>query len=426
MIAAAGAFLLPLLAATPAAADGEILNARAAQPVEGSYIVTLKSGQAPRQDDVRTRAQQLTRKYSGDVGLVYTSVVKGFQARLSADRARRLAADPAVASVEQDAISQAFDVQQNPPSWGLDRADQKALPLSRSYSYDTKAANVTAYVLDTGILTSHPDFGGRARSGYDFIDNDTDANDCQGHGTHVAGTIGGASYGIAKGAKLVGVRVLDCNGRGANSAIIKGIDWVTANAVKPAVANMSLGGGASAALDDAVKRAIASGVTFSLAAGNSNTNACNTSPARTPAALTVGATTATDARASFSNYGSCLDLFAPGQQIVSTSNGGGTATMSGTSMAAPHVAGAAALVLADHPGHSPAQVASALTSAATTGAVGNPGNGSANRLLFTGSADTGTPGPDPTPTPSPSPSQPGGNWWDQFWKWLNGLLNPTA
>ncbi|MFC0041852.1 S8 family peptidase [Actinomadura rayongensis] len=420
-IAAAGALVLPLVTVSPAVAEGPIVNAQAARPVKGSYIVTLKDTPALRRDGVGGRAQQLTHAYSGRVGFVYSSAVTGFQAHLSAEKARRLAADPAVASVEQDAISSASDVQPNPPSWGLDRADQKRLPLDHGYSYGTKASNVTAYIIDTGLSTSHADFGGRASSGYDFVDNDTDANDCNGHGTHVAGTVGGAAYGIAKGVKLVGVRVLGCDGRGANSGIIKAIDWVAAHAAKPAVANMSLGGSASPALDAAVERAVTAGITFAVAAGNDNANACNTSPARARGALTVGATTSTDARASFSNYGSCLDLFAPGYQITSTWIGGrtATATLSGTSMATPHVTGAAALVLAAHPGYSPEQVGSALTSAATTGVVGNPGSGSANRLLFTGGGTPASPGPAPTPTPPSQPSD--GDWWTQFWNWLIGL-----
>jgi subtilisin family serine protease len=424
VIAAAGALVLPLVTVSPAVAEGPIVNAQAARPVKGSYIVTLKNTPALRQQGVGGRARQLTRAYSGRVGFVYSSAVAGFQAHLGAEKARRLAADPAVASVEQDAISSASDVQSNPPSWGLDRADQKTLPLNRSYAYSTTASNVTAYIIDTGLSTSHTDFGGRASSGYDFVDNDTDANDCNGHGTHVAGTVGGATYGIAKGVKLVGVRVLGCDGRGANSGIIKAIDWVAAHAAKPAVANMSLGGSASPALDAAVERAVTAGITVAVAAGNDNANACNTSPARARDALTVGATTSTDARASFSNYGSCLDLFAPGYQITSTWIGGrtATATLSGTSMATPHVTGAAALVLAAHPGYSPAQVGSALTSGATTGVVGNPGSGSANRLLFTGGGTPASPGPAPT-----GPAQPSdGDWWTQFWNWLTGLTKHAA
>ncbi len=207
--------------------------------------------------------------------------------------------------------------QANPPSWGLDRIDQRALPLNSRYTYSGTGAGVTAYIIDTGILTTHQDFGGRASSGRDFVQNDNDAADCNGHGTHVAGTVGGTAYGVAKAVKLVGVRVLDCAGRGSNSGVIAGIDWVTANAAKPAVANMSLGGSASTAVDTAVKNSIASGVTYGLAAGNESRNACSSSPSRVPEGITVGATTKNDARASYSNYGDCLDLFAPGTDITS-------------------------------------------------------------------------------------------------------------
>ncbi|GAA2583095.1 S8 family serine peptidase [Actinomadura fulvescens] len=397
--AAAGAIFLPLLTAVPAAAEGEILNAQAARPVKGSYIVTLKDTETLRQEGVQREARRLTRKYAGNVGFVYQRAVRGFQALLSEEKAERLAANPAVKSVEQDVQVTASDVQQNPPSWGLDRLDQKAVPLSRTYTYDTAASNVTAYIVDTGIMTSHADFGGRAKSGYDFVDKDADATDCNGHGTHVAGTVGGAAHGVAKGVKLVGVRVLSCTGSGSTAGVIAGVDWVTANAAKPAVANMSLGGGVSSTLDAAVERAVASGVTFAVAAGNDNKNACNASPARTPGALTVGATTSADARASFSNYGSCLDLFAPGAGIVSSWIGGDSATRtaSGTSMASPHVAGAAALVLAGNPGYTPAQVGSALTSAASTGTVTGPGSGSPNRLLFTTDGSGAPPPPPPPP-----------------------------
>ncbi|POM23217.1 Extracellular serine proteinase precursor [Actinomadura rubteroloni] len=389
VLTAAGALLLPLTAAPPALAEGPIVNANAAAPVKGSYLVTLKPGAS---GGVAPAARALAGRYSGRVGHVYSRTVQGFQALMSPERARRLAADPAVQAVEQDVKVHATDVQQNPPSWGLDRIDQKGLPLNGSYTYATKASNVTAYIVDTGILTTHSDFGGRASSGHDFVDDDNDATDCNGHGTHVAGTVGGSTYGVAKGVKLVAVRVLDCKGSGDTSGVVAGLDWVAQHAVKPAVANLSLGGGVSATLDAAIGRAVSAGVTVAVAAGNDNANACNSSPARVPAAITVGAMTKTDRRADFSNYGSCLDLFAPGDGIVSDWIGGANATRtaSGTSMASPHVAGAAALVLAAHPGDTPAQVAAALTGAAGTG-VGNPGASSPNRLLFT--TDGGSPPP---------------------------------
>jgi subtilisin family serine protease len=256
-------------------------------------------------------AGDLARQYGGAVRQSYKNAVKGFSAKLTERAAKRLAANPAVDYVEQDRQVAATGTQANPPSWGLDRIDQASLPLNGSYTYPNAASNVTAYVIDTGVRISHADFGGRAVNGYDFIDNDPVANDCNGHGTHVAGTVGGTSYGVAKGVKLVAVRVLDCQGSGSYSQIIAGVDWVTRNAVKPAVANMSLGGSAGSTLDNAVKASIAAGVTYAVAAGNSNADACNTSPARLPEAITVGATDSADARASFSNYGACLDLFAP-------------------------------------------------------------------------------------------------------------------
>jgi subtilisin family serine protease len=286
--------------------------------------------------------------------------------------------------IEADQIV-TIDATQTGATWGLDRIDQTALPLNGTYIYNNTGANVRAYIIDTGILTSHNEFGGRAVSGYDFVDNDPNAIDCNGHGTHVAGTVGGTTYGVAKSVSLVAVRVLDCGGSGTTSGVIAGVDWVTTNAQKPAVANMSLGGGISSALDTAVTNAINSGVTFAVAAGNSNRDACKFSPARVPAAITVGATTNTDARASYSNYGSCLDLFAPGSSITSawyTSNTA-TNTISGTSMATPHVAGVAALYLQGNSGASTTQVRDALVNGATPNVVINAGRNSPNRLLFT-------------------------------------------
>ena len=285
--------------------------------------------------------------------------------------------------VERDQVF-TISTTQSPATWGLDRIDQRARPLSNSYTYTRTGAGVRAYIIDTGIRFSHGEFGGRATSGFDAVDGGA-ADDCNGHGTHVSGTVGGATYGVAKGVSLVGVRVLDCAGSGTTSGVIAGVDWVTANHVKPAVANMSLGGGASAALDQAVANSIAAGVTYAIAAGNSNARACNYSPARVATAITVGATTSTDARASYSNWGSCLDLFAPGSSITSswyTSNTA-TNTISGTSMATPHVAGVAALYLQGNPGATPATVRNALVANATSGVVGNARTGSPNLLLFT-------------------------------------------
>jgi subtilisin family serine protease len=384
--------------AASAAPVGTIQRAGAAGAIGGSYIVVLKPGSSAAAQ-VTSSSVALARRYGGAVQRNYLTAVRGFAATMTSTAAGRLAADPSVAYVEQDRVVH-LESTQNEPVWGLDRLDQRTLPLSRTYTYRS-AANVTAYVLDTGIRTSHSEFGGRARNGWDFIDKDPVANDCNGHGTHVAGTVGGTTYGVAKDVQLVGVRVLGCTGSGSYSQIIAGIDWVTTNAVKPAVANMSLGGGASAALDDAVKRSIASGVTYALAAGNDNADACNQSPGRTPAAITAGATDVADARASFSNYGSCLDIFAPGVKIVSASynSDSGTAMMSGTSMASPHVAGAAALVLGAYPAYTPAQVRDYLVAQAETGRVTNAGSRSPNLLLHTGGLIAPPPVVVPTTTP---------------------------
>jgi subtilisin family serine protease len=382
--------------ATPAVADeGQIEGADKATAIKDSYIVVFKADA----EASGTTADGTARKYGGLINHVYNSVVKGYAASMSERQAKRTAADPKVAYVEADQVVSLAADQLNPPSWGLDRVDQRDLPLDSKYSYGTTASNVNAYIIDTGINLSHSEFGGRAVSGRDFVDNDADATDCHGHGTHVSGTIGGASYGLAKGVKLVGVRVLDCQGSGANSGVIAGVDWVTANHVKPAVANMSLGGSASTALDAAVRRSIAAGVSYALASGNSNTNACNSSPGRVAEALTVNASDSADARASFSNYGTCTDIYAPGVNIKSAwiGNTSATNTISGTSMATPHVAGAIALYLAGNPTATPSQVNSAITGAATPNKITNPGTGSPNLLLYTGSG--GTPPPPPPPPP---------------------------
>ncbi|MFF0302246.1 S8 family peptidase [Streptomyces sp. NPDC004562] len=384
-----------LVTALPAAAapEGRVQYAGAANAVADSYIVTLKADQA-RSGSKSARA--LVERYGAGIERTYRKALNGYEVEASEAEAKRLAADPAVASVVQNRTFHVEGTQPSPPSWGLDRIDQKNLPLDNSYTYpDSAGQGVTAYIIDTGVRVTHQDFGGRASYGYDAIDNDNTAQDGHGHGTHVAGTVAGSSYGVAKKAKIVGVRVLNNSGSGTTAQVVAGIDWVARNAVKPAVANMSLGGGADTALDTAVRNAIASGVTFAVAAGNESTNASTKSPARVTEAITVGATTSTDARASYSNYGSALDLFAPGSSITSSWNSGDSATntISGTSMATPHVAGAAALYLADHPSATPAQVASALTEAATSGVVGSPGTGSPNRLLYVGGGTTTPPGP---------------------------------
>ena len=353
---------------------------------DGAYIIVLKdsaSGSA-------LVARDHGKRYGVSVTQVYAHALLGYAARLDASQLRSLRADRTVAMVVPDGIA-TIDETQTGATWGLDRIDQRNLPLSGTFTFTNTGAGVTAYVIDTGIRLSHSEFGGRARSGWDFVENDSVANDCNGHGTHVAGTIGGATYGVAKGVELVAVRVLDCGGSGLWSGVIAGIDFVTAEhqAGDPAVANMSLGGGANIAVDLAVRNSIADGVAYAVAAGNSNVPACQFSPARVPEAMTVGASTASDARASFSNWGSCMDWFAPGQSITSAWSTGDAATntISGTSMASPHTAGVAALYLQSHPAATPATVHKSLASAATTRRITGLDRrfhpGTANLLLFT-------------------------------------------
>ncbi|MFJ3980602.1 S8 family peptidase [Streptomyces fungicidicus] len=368
--------------AQAAPAEGTVLAAGSPTAVKDSYIVTLRTGAGLK---ARSAAgKDLVERYGGSVRKTFGSALNGYTAALSAAEARRLAADPAVASVEQNQRVSVTDTTQSSAPWGLDRIDQASLPLSGTYTYpDSAGSGVTAYVIDTGVRITHQQISGRAAYGYDAVDGDTTASDGNGHGTHVATTIAGSTYGVAKKAKIVAVRVLDNNGSGTTAGVIAGIDWVTANHSGPSVANLSLGGGASSTLDTAVRNSIASGVTYAVAAGNSSANASSYSPARVTEAITVGATTSTDARASYSNYGSVLDVFAPGSSITAGWHTSDTATntISGTSMATPHVAGAAAVHLAGHTSATPAQVASALVNGATTGKVTGPGSGSPNRLL---------------------------------------------
>jgi aqualysin 1 len=357
------------------------------------YIVTLKSGAG----DPDAIADQLMRAHGGNLHFVYRHALKGFVLTLPEPAAAALSQHPLVQAIEPDQLMMATTTQPN-ATWGLDRIDQRTLPRNTSYTYTSTGAGVRVYIMDTGIRTTHSDFAGRASVGFDAFGGN--GQDCNGHGTHVAGTVAGNTWGVAKAAQLVAVRVLDCGGSGTTSGVIAGIDWVTGNHVKPAVVNMSLAGGGSAALDNAVNNSIAAGVTYAVAAGNANANACNSSPARVPSALTVGSSTKADARSSFSNWGTCLDLFAPGSSITSAWYQSDTqiATVSGTSMASPHVAGAAALYLESYPQATAAQVTSAIIGAATTGVITSP-SGSPNRLLYTMFA------PDTTSPPPPPPSQ---------------------
>ena len=314
---------------------------------------------------------------------VFTKAIQGGVVEMTAAQAAELSRDVNIAYVEKDQVITIGAVQNN-PTWGLDRIDQDDLPLSDSYAYpDTGASNVNAYVIDTGVRNSHDEFGGRASDGADFVDDDGTSNDCNGHGTHVAGTIGSEKYGVAKDVKLHGVRVLNCRGSGSISDVIAGVDWVTENHVKPAVANMSLGGGNSQALDDAVVALVQSGVTVVVAAGNSNRSACSGSPNRVAQAISVGATTESDKRSSFSNYGECVDIFAPGSDIESAyyTSDSATDTLSGTSMAAPHVAGVVALYLGQNPDATPDEVEAALLAGAVSGKLSDLRTGSPNLLL---------------------------------------------
>jgi subtilisin family serine protease len=382
----AAAAALTTLAACADQADSPLAPEPAAPAasrgvIEGSYVVVLKEGADPR--SVAAVAGVSPR-------FVYTAALTGFAGELNPGQLNALRHNPNVAYVEPDMRVQATATQSN-ATWGLDRIDQRALPLSGTFTYTPTGAGVNVYIIDTGIRLSHGDFGGRAVSGYDAVDGGS-ADDCNGHGTHVAGTVGGSTYGVAKAAKLYAVRVLDCAGSGTNSGVIAGMDWVAQNRVAPAAANMSLGGGASQAIDDAIQRMVNAGVATVVAAGNENQNACNVSPSRAPNAITVGSTTRTDARSSFSNFGSCVDLFAPGSDITSAWHTGDavTNTISGTSMASPHVAGVAALYLQGNPTASPATVASAIVGSTTAGKVTSAGTGSPNKLLFSGlTAETG-------------------------------------
>jgi subtilisin family serine protease len=357
---------------------------KSSNAVRDQYIVVLKDADVGAAS-LPSVAQTLAQRHAAAITKTFSHALRGFVVQTSEAQARALAAEPDVDYVEEDGVAYALGAQVN-ATWGLDRIDQRDLPMNGIYSYDRTGAGVHAYIIDTGILTSHSDFGGRASADFTSIADGNGANDCNGHGTHVAGTVGGTTYGVAKNARLHAVRVLGCSGSGTTSGVIAGVDWVTANHIKPAVANMSLGGGASQALDDALRRSITAGVTYVVAAGNSSADACNFSPARTGEAITVGATDSTDARASFSNYGTCLDLFGPGVNITSAYHNGGTASLSGTSMASPHVAGAAAVYLETNPSASPATVATALLNNATSGKVVNPGSGSSNRLLYSSPA----------------------------------------
>jgi subtilisin family serine protease len=387
--------MLPLLPSAAPQQDGAgsrsaRFHRKGQRAIPNHYIVVLDRDATGRQDDAALNAgdvEQLMPEWAGTVTRRFDHAINGFAAYMTEQQALSLSDDIRVRLVEEDSIVEALVTQTNPP-WGLDRIGQRDLPLNQTYSYTTTGAGVNAYIIDTGIRRTHTQFGGRAFAAFDAIGDGQNTNDCNGHGTHVSGTVGGSTFGVAKSVRLFAVRVLNCSGSGSTSGVIAGVDWVTAHHVSPAVANMSLGGGVSTSLDTAVRNSITSGVTYAIAAGNSNTNAANSSPARVSEAITVGATTINDARSSFSNFGSVVDIFAPGSGILSAWNTSDTATntISGTSMATPHVAGVAARFLQANPTATPAQARNAIVNAATLNHLSGIPSGTANRLLFWSSA----------------------------------------
>jgi subtilisin family serine protease len=382
-----GVVITTIVAGSPVSAQrtGTVLNATSANAVPDSYLVRLHASA-----DVHHTARRLAGRYGGTVSHVYDTVLRGFALNTTPEKARLLAADPSVATVEQDLVGETTSSRQlSPPSWGLDRIDRRTLPLDFTYRYHTSGTNVRIYIVDTGVRTTHTDFGGRAQFGTETVGT-PDTGDCAaGHGSHVAGIAAGTAHGVAKNARVFSVKVVRCPNTAVVSEVLAGVEWVTdhvaANGWR-AVANASFRiNGDTSTVEDAIEASIAAGIVWVVAAGNDNTNACTASPARVPAAITVAATSINDARWPLSNFGSCVDLFAPGEDIISLSNQSNTGTQpfDGTSMAAPHVAGAAALVLSENPSYTPAQVASTIINGATTGVVTNRGSGSPDRLLHT-------------------------------------------
>ena len=382
--------------------------ARAAAQAEAAKAKNTKTPKGRSANAAATATAKVKLKARGTYKAAFEKVLNAAVIQVPPSAIAGLLRNPRVLSIERDSTVLVDPTSQTQvgATWGLDRLDQRALPLSGTFTSPSTASNVFAYVVDTGIDATHLEFGGRVNSGFDAVSGGSGQTDCNGHGTHVAGTIASQTYGVAKAARLVPVRVLDCNGSGTYSGVIAGLDWIAQNrpSTQRAVVNMSLGGGASSSLDSAVASLVASGVAVVVAAGNSNTDACTTSPARATSAITVGATTINDSRASFSNYGSCLDLFAPGANITSTVPGNQTATYSGTSMAAPHVAGLAAVVLS-LTAMTPAQLATYLSDTATPNAVSSAGTSSPNLLAYL-SGSTGSTPPPNTGTPATAPAQP--------------------
>ena len=369
--------------AAPATTNSVLGPSEAKGIIKNQYIVILNKDVGSSNEF----AQGIAKQHGGKVLQTYDAVLKGFAIYLpdvaGTAFVEAMKKNPKVVSVENDTIMKVDATTQSNPDWGLDRIDQKNLPLDSAYSYLQTGSGTTAYIVDTGILSTHQQFSGRVLSGYTAISDGNGTSDCHGHGTHVAGTVGGSTYGVAKNVSLVPIRILGCDGSGASSNVIAGLDWILKNGKKPAVVNISLGGEANASLDSAVENLFNNGYVMVVAAGNSNTDACSSSPARVSKAITVAATDSTDTRASYSNYGSCVDIFAPGSQINSSWIGSNTATkvLNGTSMATPHVVGVVAEMLQSTPTATPQTISTNLLNQASNNVVKNP-SGSPNRLLY--------------------------------------------